>query len=103
MAKGKSGSGKTYISKGVHSNVSRGTLHAMNAFRKARGDRVINQLNAFRAGKRVMITIPNPDHADAEKTGRQFIRVEAKTVWKNQSGEGYDPTKAQDSKKKVAE
>jgi hypothetical protein len=42
--------------------------------------RVINQLKAFRAGKRVMVTIANPNK---EETNKRFIRVEASSIWKN--------------------
>ena len=43
------------------------------------GSRIMNQLMAFRAGKRVMVTIENPNK---EETNRKFIRVNASTVWK---------------------
>lgn len=86
MAKGKKSSGKTYVSAGSNSNVNRSVLRHVRAAKIASGDRVINQLKAFRAGKRVMVTIENPDKND---TSRRFIRVSADTIWKNRSGEGY--------------
>ena len=79
MAKGKRASGKTYTSAGIHSNVSRATRRAMHQDYIASGDRIFNQLAAFRAGKRVMVTIENPNKAE---TSKRFIRVEASTIWR---------------------
>jgi hypothetical protein len=42
--------------------------------------RMMNQLKAFNSGKRVMVTIKNPDGAE---TNKQYIRVPAKDVWKS--------------------
>lgn len=85
MAK-KGGKSKGAVSAGVHSNVKRSTLNSLRQERNGGWERVMNQLRAFRAGKRVMVKVANPD---AEKTGKPFIRVEAKTVWKNPTGEGF--------------
>jgi len=41
--------------------------------------RAINQVRAYKQGKRVMVSIPNPNK---EETAKPFIRVEASTVWK---------------------
>jgi hypothetical protein len=41
--------------------------------------RAINQAKAYRQGKRVMVTVANPNK---EETAKPFIRVEASTVWK---------------------
>ena len=67
-----------YTSKGLHSNVSKDTLKAM---RKERShlDTMINKYDAFKKGKNVMLTIPNPN-AKAEPA-KPFIRVSAKEVW----------------------
>ena len=78
MAKGKA-SGKTYTSKGQHSNVSRNITRALRREYMQSGARVLNQLRAFRAGKRVIVTIENPNKEDR---GRPFIKVEASTIWK---------------------
>jgi hypothetical protein len=78
MAKGKA-SGKTYTSKGLHSNVSRKTTNALRRDYMNSGARIMNQLRAFRAGKRVMVTIENPNKEDR---GRKYIRVDASTIWK---------------------
>lgn len=90
MAKGKKSSGKTYTSKGSGRNVSQSTLRAVRASKVALGEREINKLKAFRAGKRVMVTIKNPENDPS----RLFIRVSADTIWKNKSGEGYCMTGA---------
>ena len=69
-----------YISKGLHNNVSKDTIKAM---RKERShlDTMINKYDAFKKGKNVMLTIPNPN-AKAEPA-KPFIRVNAKEVWRN--------------------
>lgn len=79
MAKGKRSKGKHYTSMGVHSNVSSSIKRAARRDYLQSGDRLMNQLKAFRAGKRVMVTIENPNK---EETNKRFIRVEASTVWK---------------------
>ena len=69
-----------YTSMGLHSNVSKDTLKAM---RKERShlDTMINKYDAFKKGKNVMLTIPNPN-AKSEPA-KPFIRVSAKEVWPN--------------------
>ena len=47
---------------------------------KGRYERVLNQLNAFRRGKNVVLTIPNPNKTERSKP---FIKVNAKDVWSN--------------------
>ena len=47
---------------------------------KGRYERVLNQLNAFRRGKNVVLTIPNPNKTERAKP---FIKVNAKDVWSN--------------------
>lgn len=42
--------------------------------------RMINQLNAHRKGKRVMVTIANPN---PNETNKPFIRVPSTEVWKS--------------------
>ena len=56
-----------YTSMGLHSNVSKDTLKAM---RKERShlDTMINKYDAFKKGKNVMLTIPNPN-ANAKNNG----------------------------------
>ena len=69
-----------YTSMGLHSNVSKDTLKAM---RKERShlDTMINMFDAFKKGKIVILTIPNPN-AKANPA-QPFIRVNAKDVWRN--------------------
>jgi len=43
------------------------------------GMRQYNQLLAYIKGKRVMLTIPNPN---TNETNKRFIRVPANEVWK---------------------
>ncbi len=40
--------------------------------------RATNQLAAFHRGKKVMLTIPNPN---TNETNKRFIRVNARDVW----------------------
>lgn len=79
MAKGKSSGKSGYTSAGIHSNVSKKISNAMRTAYLQSGDRVLNQLAAFRASKRVMVTIENPNK---NETNKRFIRVEASTIWK---------------------
>jgi hypothetical protein len=86
MAKGKKSSGKTYTSSGLYRNVSRKMTNALRSEYLSSGERVANQLKAFRSGKRVMLTIENPNKDERNKP---FIRVNASTVWKNPSKDGF--------------
>lgn len=79
MAKKKGGKSSGNVSAGIHSNVSKSTRRAIRSDYLASGERLINQLKAFREGKNVMVTIPNPDPS---QTNKRFIRVNAKTIWK---------------------
>lgn len=40
--------------------------------------RMENQLNAWRKGRNVVLTVPNPN---ANETNKPFIRVNARDVW----------------------
>jgi hypothetical protein len=86
MAKGKKSSGKNYTSSGLYRNVARKMTNSLRSEYLASGDRVANQLKAFRAGKRVVLTIENPNK---EERNKPFIRVDASHVWKNRSTEGF--------------
>lgn len=79
MAK-KGGKSKGYVSSGVHSCVDNKILKSARRDYMQSGERVMNQLKAFRSGKRVMISIPNPNK---NETNKRFIRVNAATVWKD--------------------
>jgi hypothetical protein len=79
MAK-KTSKTKGLMSAGIHSNVSQSTRNAMRAAYVATGDQVMAKLDAFRKGKQVMVTIPNPNK---DETNKRFIRVTAKEAgWK---------------------
>jgi len=81
MARGKKSSGKTYTSKGERNNVSRLLKKACRRdyIENRSLERAINQRNAFLKGKRVMLTIENPNK---NETNKKFIRVPANEVWK---------------------
>lgn len=82
MARKKGGNSKGYISQGKHRNVSKDTRKRMRRSASPL-TRAENQWDAFSKGKRVMVTIPNPN-AKTE-TARPFIRVTAQEAgWKKQ-------------------
>ncbi len=67
-----------YTSKGQRRNVSKWVR------KQARKEttplqRTLNQQVAFRKGKNVMVTIPNPSKTE---TNKPFIKVSAKEIWK---------------------
>ena len=80
MAKGKKSSGKHYTSKGERNNVSRWLVKASRRdyLENRMIERSRNQLDAFFKGKRVMVTIENPNK---NETNKRFIRVPAREVW----------------------
>jgi len=82
--KGGKSSGK--VSAGINSNVAKRLVNAARREYMASSERIANQLKAFREGKRVMITIDNPNKDERNKP---FIRVNANTVWKNKDDFGY--------------
>lgn len=63
---------KTYTSKGQGRNVSK---KITNAMRKERSEvvKLMHKVNAWSVGKKVMVTIPNPN---PNETNKRFIRVE---------------------------
>lgn len=83
MGKKKGDKSKGYQSKGERSNVSRWVKKAARKEYMANYlARSLNQINALLKGKKVMVTIPNPN---TNETNKRFIRVSAKDVWKNSS------------------
>lgn len=78
MAKGKRGSGKNYVSKGERDSVAKSTRKAVRREYLANGPRLINQVIAWRAGKHVMLTVPNPDK---KNTKERMIRIPAIDHW----------------------
>ena len=68
-----------YTSKGQRRNVNKWVR------KQARKEttplqRTLNQQAAFRKGKNVVLTIPNPSKTE---TNKPFIRVSAKEIWKS--------------------
>lgn len=70
------------VSKGERRCVNRSVTKATRRDYMKSADRMTNQLSAFLKGKRVMLTVPNPN---TNETNKRFIRVPANTVWRSQS------------------
>lgn len=77
MAK-KGGKSKGFISQGLHSNVSARISNAQRREYMASSERVINQLQAWKKNKNVVLTIENPN---TNETNKRFIRVRAHDYW----------------------
>ena len=79
MAKKKSKDQQT--SAGERTNVNKKIL---NLVRKDKTFLVktLAKQNAFKSGKKVMLTIPNPN---PNETNKRFIRIDAKDVWRNEA------------------
>ena len=80
MARKKGGKSSGFVSNGERPNVSKDTRKAIRR-NVSNLETMINKYNAFKKGKNVMLTIPNPN-AKAEPAN-PFIRVNAKEVWRN--------------------
>ena len=72
---GKKRSRATQTSKGERRNVANGLGDDRTEIKK-----MIDKMDAFRKGKNVMLTIPNPNKSETKKP---FIRVSAKEKWRN--------------------
>jgi len=70
---------ENYISKGEHSNVARRWIKTCRMGR-AEGERIDAQWKAFKQGKRVILTVKNPNK---NQTNKPFIKVNAKEYWKS--------------------
>ena len=70
----------TQTSKGERQSVNKKIL---NEIRKDRTvlDKILAQQHAFKKGKNVMVTIPNPN---TNETNKRFIRVSANDVWRKE-------------------
>ena len=68
-------------SKGERPNVNRKVLNAIKRDRTEL-DLAIAKWDAFKRGKRVMITIPNP--SVKSEPNKPFIRVKANDIWKKE-------------------
>ena len=67
------------VSKGERRSVNRSVTKANRRDYMKSAERMSNQLTAFLRGKRVMLTVPNPN---TNETNKRFIRVPASEVWK---------------------
>jgi len=77
---GKKKHSKGIRSKGERKNVSNWIKRAMRKEHMSSGARQIAQYDAYRKGKKVMLTIENPN---TNETNRPFIRIDAWKVWGN--------------------
>ena len=80
MARKKGGKSSGFVSNGERPNVSKDTRKAIRR-NVSNLETMINKYNAFKKGKNVMLTIPNPN-AKTEPA-KPFIRVNVKEVWRN--------------------
>lgn len=83
MAKGKKNSGNNYTSKSQRPNVSKSITKSLRKDYNSSLARLNNQLAAWKKGKRVMLTIANPNK---KETNKPYIRVNAFEVWKSPRG-----------------
>ena len=72
---GKKRSRASQTSKGERRNVANGLGDDRSEMKK-----ILDKMDAFRKGKNVMLTIPNPNKSETKKP---FIRVNAKEKWRN--------------------
>ena len=72
---GKKRSRATQTSKGERRNVANGLGDDRSEMKK-----ILDKMDAFRKGKNVMLTIPNPNK---QATKEPLIRVNAKEKWRN--------------------
>lgn len=72
---GKKRSRASQTSKGERRSVANGLGDDRSELKK-----MIDKMDAFRKGKNVMLTIPNPNKSETKKP---FIRVNAKEKWRN--------------------
>ena len=84
---GKKKSRTSTTSKGIVGNAYKHATKTLRREYMQSMERINNQLRAFIKGRRVMITIPNPN---TNETNKRFIRVNARDVW---SGGGKEKRK----------
>lgn len=73
----KGGKSSGVVSQGIHSNVDRKISNSMRRDYMASGDRLLNQIAAWKKGRNVVFTIANPN---PNETNRRFIRVNARDL-----------------------
>lgn len=76
---GKKKSRAKQTSKGERRALSRDIVKATRRDYMQSSERTTNQLAAFLKGKKVMLTIPNPNK---NETNKRMIRVPAETQWR---------------------
>jgi len=74
MGKGKKSKSSGVSSKGERRNVSKKTKNLQRREYMNSLQRNVNQMEAFAKGKRVMLTVPNPNK---NETNKRFIRIAA--------------------------
>jgi len=74
---GKKSTGKTYVSAGLV-GVDKKISNKIRAEHMHNGDRALAQRAAWKAGKNVVLTLPN---GNTKETNKPFIKVPAKQVW----------------------
>lgn len=78
MAKGKKSKGTNYTSKG-EVGVNKKILNTnRREYRENILARTLNQMEAWKKGKKTMVTIPNPVESE---TNKKFIKVPGETLW----------------------
>ena len=77
---GKKKSRATQVSKGITHQKKSPILKAVRRDYRNSAKRMQNQLEAHMKGKRVVLTIENPNK---NETNKPFIRVNARDVWKS--------------------
>jgi hypothetical protein len=77
---------KKYTSKGQRPNLTKKIINAARSEYLQSAERVMNQLHAFRKGKNVVVTIPNPDK---NNTKARFIKIKGPEWFKNKDDFGY--------------
>ena len=75
MARGNNSSGKNYTSKGDRKSVSNGKQRPSDVSSLQTAG---NKMKAFKKGRKVWLTIPNPN---TKETNKKFIRVNASEFW----------------------
>jgi hypothetical protein len=85
MARGKRSSGKNYTSQGERRNVAKAVVKANRRdYIENRGiERLANQYKAWKRGKRVSVTIANPDK---NNTKERYIKVDGHTAFRTKQG-----------------
>jgi hypothetical protein len=85
----KKATGKHYTSKGER----KANQKISNAVRNDRSEaeNMINKYKAYEAGKKVFLTVPNPN---PNETNKKFIKIDARSVWGDpKKRNSYEPNR----------